>query len=162
MRLSLRELGVLRILGSEGPLTQHGLGKRHKIDRTSIVQLIDLLEERELVQRNKNSEDRRSNFISLTPRGRKTLAKAARLVDKQQKEFLSPLSEAEWEAMRLSLLKLLSHHLTETAPDPGSGADLRSPAFGSHDLAGNDPGSAGGSPAFASQDPHDELSGGEK
>lgn len=117
LHLSLRELGIMRILESEGPLLQNELGKRQGIDRTSVVQLIDQLEKREFVQRTQNKDDRRSKFLFLTPRGRKTLSQALRLVEKEQKGFLSPLSAEEWETMRLLLLKLLSAHLLDEAQD---------------------------------------------
>ncbi len=117
LHLSLRELGIMRILESEGPLLQNELGKRQGIDRTSVVQLVDQLEKREFVQRSQNKDDRRSKFLFLTPRGRKTLSQALRLVEKEQKEFLAPLSAAEWETMRGLLLKLLSAHLLEEARD---------------------------------------------
>ncbi|MBX9572657.1 MAG: MarR family transcriptional regulator [Candidatus Obscuribacterales bacterium] len=117
LHLSLRELGIMRILESEGPLLQNELGKRQGIDRTSVVQLVDQLEKRELVQRSQNRDDRRSKFLFLTPRGRKTLSQAVRLVEKEQKSFLSPLSAAEWETMRILLLKLLSSHLLAESQD---------------------------------------------
>lgn len=117
LHLSLRELGIMRILESEGPLLQNELGKRQGIDRTSVVLLIDQLEKREFVQRSQNKDDRRSKFLFLTPRGRKTLSQALRLVEKEQKGFLAPLSADEWETMRRLLLKLLSAHLLEEAQD---------------------------------------------
>jgi len=110
--LSLRELGVLRILDGEGPLTQHVLGRRHNIDRSTTVQVIDQLEARELVIRSANVEDRRSNLLFLTPRGRKTLQRARKLVDKEQEQFLAGLDENEREQLRNLLLKLLTYHLS--------------------------------------------------
>ena len=118
LHLSLRELGIMRILESEGPLLQNELGKRQGIDRTSVVQLIDQLEKREFVQRAQNRDDRRSKFLFLTPRGRKTLSQALRLVEKEQRIFLAPLAPQEWETMRLLLLKLLSAHLSEETQEP--------------------------------------------
>jgi MarR family transcriptional regulator, lower aerobic nicotinate degradation pathway regulator len=111
LKLSLRELGVLRILESEGPLSQHVLGRRHNIDRTTTVQVIDQLEARQLVLRSQNVEDRRSNLLFLTPRGRKTLSRALKLVSKEQNAFLSPLSEDERKSLFRILVQLLSHHL---------------------------------------------------
>jgi DNA-binding MarR family transcriptional regulator len=116
LNLSLRELGVLRILESEGPLSQHVLGRRHNIDRTTTVQVIDQLEERQLVLRSQNVEDRRSNLLFLTPRGRKTLSRAIKLVNKEQNAFLAPIAESDRELLFSILCKLLSHHLTEMKP----------------------------------------------
>jgi DNA-binding MarR family transcriptional regulator len=118
LNLTLRELGVLRILESEGPLSQHVLGRRHNIDRTTTVQVIDQLEERQLVLRSQNIEDRRSNLLFLTPRGRKTLMRALKLVNKEQAAFLSPLADKDQEDLFRILLQLLSHHMTLLANPP--------------------------------------------
>ena len=115
--LSVRELGLLRIIASEGPLSQQALGERHNTDRTTIVELIDTLEKRDLVQRIVNAKDRRAYQISLTPRGRRVLGKALRLTNKQQEKFLSALSEEEWSALRQTLIRLIvSHNPPQPAP----------------------------------------------
>lgn len=108
--LTPQELGILRILDARGPLSQHALSRVHSIDRTTMVHVIDGLEHREFVVRMRNTSDRRSHLVYLTPRGRKTLARAIKIAQKVQDEFLAPLSTEEWESMRLSLIKLLSHH----------------------------------------------------
>src|SRR5277367_6521579 len=98
--LSPRELGLLKIMSAEGPLTQQALGKKHNTDRTTIVQSIDQLERRDLVVRVKNTSDRRSYMLHLTPRGKKTLALASRLAQREQERFLAALSESEWGSLR--------------------------------------------------------------
>lgn len=130
LNLTPRELGVLRILGSEGPLSQQMLGRRHNIDRTTTVQIIDQLEERQLVIRSQNIEDRRSNLLFLTPRGRKTLSRAVKLVNKEQNVFLAGLNESEREMLRYLLHKLLTYHLTvgnEAQTDAHSRMDEHTP-----------------------------------
>lgn len=118
LNLSLRELGVMRILESEGPLSQHVLARRHNIDRTTTVQIIDQLEERQLVLRSTNQADRRSNLLFLTPRGRKTLSRALKLVNKEQSAFLQVLDENEKADLFGVLHKLLSYHLTNSSVKP--------------------------------------------
>ncbi len=120
LHLSLRELGLMRIIESEGPLSQHVLGRRHNVDRTTTVQIIDQLESRQLVIRSQNLEDRRSNLLFLTPRGRKTLSRALKLVNKEQGSFMSGLDENERELLRVLLLKLLSFHLGGGQNDPST------------------------------------------
>lgn len=112
IKLSTRELGILRII-NEGALTQQELGKKHNVDRTTMVQLIDVLEQRELVTRVANSADRRSNLLYLTKRGKKTLAQGVRLADREQAKFLAPLDDAEWESLRHILTKLIHHHMSQ-------------------------------------------------
>lgn len=117
LNLSLKELGVMRILGSEGALSQQELGRRHLIDRSSLVQLIDQLEQREFVVRSTNQEDRRSKLIFLTPRGRKTLQKAIRLVEREEKDFLQVLGDSESKVLKVTLLSLLERNLRALGPE---------------------------------------------
>lgn len=126
LSLSLRELGVMRILENEGPLSQNVLARRHNIDRTTTVQIIDQLEERQLVIRSTNQADRRSKLLFLTPRGRKTLSRALKLVNKEQNIFLQILSEQEKAELFSLLQKLLSYQLTNSfvTPHPPD-ADVR-------------------------------------
>jgi DNA-binding MarR family transcriptional regulator len=100
----------MRLIEAGGPTTQQSLCARNKIDRTTMVQLLDQLEERQLVLRQPSSTDRRANLIFLTPRGRKTLSRATRLVKKEQEKFLAPLAPEEWESLRQQLIKLLEHN----------------------------------------------------
>ena len=123
IHLDLRELGVLRIIESEGPLSQQFLGRRHNIDRTTTVQVIDQLEARQLVLRSQNVEDRRSNLLFLTPRGRKTLSRALKLVNKEQNAFLSLLSTEDQDALFRILTQLLTHQLTAPPVVPGQSAE---------------------------------------
>ncbi len=106
--LTVRELGFLRILSDRGGLTQQALGNLHHIDRTTTVQVIDELERRQLIVRVENEKDRRSYLLHLTPRGRKTLAKAGKLAEKEQIKFLEKLSPDEQESLRSILIKLLA------------------------------------------------------
>jgi DNA-binding MarR family transcriptional regulator len=108
--LSVREFGLLRIIASEGPLSQQSLGEKHNTDRTTIVELIDLLEKREFVQRSVNTKDRRAYLIYLTPRGKRVLAKAIKVTHHQQERFLAALSESEWLTLKQMLVRLISHH----------------------------------------------------
>ena len=107
LQLSLYEYVCLRLIGINAPLSQGSLGDIYGIDRATMVALIDKLEGRELLLRERNSQDRRSYRLRLTPKGSKVLTRAKRIVAKEQKAFLAPLSDQEWETMRLLLVKLV-------------------------------------------------------
>jgi DNA-binding MarR family transcriptional regulator len=112
LKLSPRELGLLRILASEGPLSQHAIGKKHNVDRTTIVQIVDALEARDLLNRVTNEADRRSNLLYLTPRGKKTLTQAVKLYERQQEKFLAPLQPEDWAHVKACMTKLINYHLS--------------------------------------------------
>jgi len=108
--LSVRDLGLLRVIGSEGPLTQQELSSKHKTDRTTIVEVIDGLEERKLVVRSTNVKDRRSYLLTITPRGAKLLAAANKMTDKEKRNFLQALNDDEWQNLRALLTRIIIFH----------------------------------------------------
>lgn len=113
LSLSFQEYVVLRMVEMEVSETQQGVGRRTGIDRTSMVDIVDRLEERELVDRVKDEKDRRRLKLLLTPRGRKTLAHAKRIAEKEHKAFLEPLSQEEWAMVRGCLVKLIGENSPE-------------------------------------------------
>lgn len=109
LRLSLYEYVILRLISLEAPMSQGDLGETYGIDPTTMVGLVDGLEGRDLVQRQKDPADRRRYKLRLTPKGRKTLSRAKRIVNDSQSRFLEPLAPPEWEQVRACLWKLISH-----------------------------------------------------
>lgn len=102
--LSPRAWGVLSTLAESGPLPQIELATATATDRTAMVYLLDELEERRLVERVRNPEDRRSFLIHLTAAGTQTQRQAAAALAKQADTLLKPLDAAE----RLQLVDLLT------------------------------------------------------
>ena len=102
-----REAAVLRVIDDPLPLAQAEIARRMGIDRTTMVALIDELQERGLVQRRQDPDDRRRNVVELTAAGRDTLQQAAQAWEQAERAFLSPLSGAEAEQFRETLRALL-------------------------------------------------------
>jgi DNA-binding MarR family transcriptional regulator len=65
------------------------------IDRTAMVYLIDDLEQRALVERVRNPQDRRAFLIHLTPAGRAAQHRAAAALQGAAETLLEPLTAAE-------------------------------------------------------------------
>lgn len=107
--LTLQNFGLLRVISLQGPLTQNQVAENYSMDRTTVTELVDGLEERGLVQRLKNPNDRRSNQLFMTPQGRRVLTRAIRVVEKSNRQFLSVLDASEWATVRASLLKLIEN-----------------------------------------------------
>jgi len=100
-----RDLAVLSTVASELPLSQLEVAARLGVDRTSIGDLLDALEERGLVERRRSPEDRRRNLVALTQHGEDTLEKAEQVRIKVEQDFLAPLTSAD--RFREDLRKLL-------------------------------------------------------
>lgn len=71
--LRWRDYGVLVVLEAGGPLSQQEIGRRLGIDRSTMVHVIDVLEERGFVARARDAADRRAYSIRLTDAGRALL-----------------------------------------------------------------------------------------
>jgi DNA-binding MarR family transcriptional regulator len=78
-----------------------------------MVDIVDRLEERELLMRHKDENDRRKYQLLITPKGRKTLTHAKRITEKVQKKLLQPLSEVELKTTKEALSKLIKTQLCE-------------------------------------------------
>lgn len=102
-----RELAVLLVVaGSEPPSQQQAAG-RLGVDRTTMVALLDVLEDKGLVVRRPHANDRRKNVVALTEHGHDTLAKATRASEDAERQFLAPLAEPVAQQLRDALALLV-------------------------------------------------------
>jgi DNA-binding MarR family transcriptional regulator len=95
------------MIAEEGPLSQQGLGERMAVDRTTIVAIVDRLEDAGYVERRRNPDDRRAYALEITPAGRKWLEQARRAMYEAEQKFLEPLSQAERRQLTGMLQRLL-------------------------------------------------------
>jgi len=107
MGLTVQLCGVLNLL-AEGPVSQQALGEQLGIDRTTVVELIDQLEQQGVVVRRRNPADRRSYALHLTPRGKTVQKRAARAFDSAADEFFGPLAPAEQQSLMEMLRRLIA------------------------------------------------------
>lgn len=99
-----RDLAVLSAIAASEPLSQLEVAARLRVDRTSIGDLLDGLEDRGLVERRRSAEDRRRNVVALTPQGESTFASAERIRLEVEREFLTPLPDGARFREELRLL----------------------------------------------------------
>ena len=102
-----REAAVLRAIDNPHPLAQVEIARRMGIDRTTMVALIDDLQERGLVRRRQDPEDRRKNVVELTDAGKDITRLATQAGKQAEQSFLSPLSADEAEQFKKILRALL-------------------------------------------------------
>jgi DNA-binding MarR family transcriptional regulator len=84
------------------------------IDPSAMVKLIDELESAGLAERRRRPSDRRAWEVAITPKGRRTLERARRLVTQVEDEMLGALGAAD----RRQLLTLLRRALVSAPPQP--------------------------------------------
>lgn len=110
--LSARQAGILTMVTELEPMTQKALGDALRIDRTTMVSLLDDLEDKGYVARQRHPRDRRAFLVHPTGSGRAAKIAAVRILDEQQRRFLAPLNAAE----RRQLAALLTRLHRQPAP----------------------------------------------
>jgi DNA-binding MarR family transcriptional regulator len=121
--LSAFHFAVLALLEEDPRETQAMIADALGYDRSHIVRLLDELEERELVLRKRDPEDRRRHVVKLTAEGRSMLGRLRAVMRQLEDDFLAPLDAEQRETLHGLLATLASHHdprcaLRDPAPPP--------------------------------------------
>jgi len=106
MDLCARQVGILTMATELEPMTQKALADALGIDRTTMVTLLDDLEEKAYVTRQRHPRDRRAYLVEPTDAGRAAKIAAVQILDEQQRRFLAPLSEGERHQLAALLKRL--------------------------------------------------------
>ncbi|MFF0267088.1 MarR family winged helix-turn-helix transcriptional regulator [Kribbella sp. NPDC004536] len=99
---------VLRVLKTQGGISQRNLAQALFVDQSTIVDLIDQLQRQGLVERDRDPADRRAYLLRLTTNGTRTLRKADRTAVSIQGETFGGLDDAQQAALREAITSLLS------------------------------------------------------
>jgi DNA-binding MarR family transcriptional regulator len=105
-----RELAVLLLLQAREPESQQQAATRLKVDRTTMVGILDALESKGLVARQAAGEDRRRNVVALTDAGHQTLGTALLASDEAEARLLDGLEKAEQTQLRALLARIAATH----------------------------------------------------
>ncbi len=105
---------LLNVLGARDGAIQQQLSSDMGMDPSAMVKLINELEEARLAERRRRPNDRRAWEVVITPKGRRALERARRLVMQVQDEVLGGLSDSD----RRQLLVLLRRALASSPPQP--------------------------------------------
>ena len=106
MALTARQAGILTMVTELEPMTQKALGDALRIDRTTMVTLLDDLEDKGYVARQRHPRDRRAFLVHPTDSGRAAKVAAVRILDEQQRRFLAPLAPSERGQLAALLTRL--------------------------------------------------------
>jgi DNA-binding MarR family transcriptional regulator len=98
-------VGILLLVESNPGVTQSRLARAVHLDRSTMVGVIDKLEERGLIER-RRGEDRRTNGLWLTRAGRTLLTRMKERIEQHERRVAARLTQAERGQLVVLLEKL--------------------------------------------------------
>jgi DNA-binding MarR family transcriptional regulator len=101
-----QHLAILLTLEFCGPQVQAHLNDQLGIDKTTMVELLNLLEQQGRVERQQHPHDRRAHLVHITPEGTEAIRQAKEIDQKTAEQFLSVLTPPEQQYLLYVLKRL--------------------------------------------------------
>jgi MarR family transcriptional regulator, lower aerobic nicotinate degradation pathway regulator len=116
----LYDYSVLAILAEDARETQATIADTIQVDPSRLVALLDKLEKRELIVRQRDPHDRRRHVVSITPNGKRELGRLRDMIRKLEDQFLAPLDAEGRKTFHELLVRLAEQNDPRCAFQPPS------------------------------------------
>jgi DNA-binding MarR family transcriptional regulator len=114
------QYSVLAILDEGSSEAQATIADALALDPSRLVAVLDTLEDRGLVARQRDPHDRRRHVVSITAAGKRQLSQLRAIVTQLEDDFFEPLNSTERARLHTQLAKLAAHHDPRCAFDPAA------------------------------------------
>lgn len=112
----LYDYSVLAILSEGARETQATIADALAVDPSRLVALLDSLEARGMILRQRDPHDRRRHVVSITAAGRREFARISVIARQLEDEFMAPLDAASRDTLHASLVALAAVHDPQCCP----------------------------------------------
>jgi DNA-binding MarR family transcriptional regulator len=119
LKLAPRHAGILRILSSTPGITQQTLAATLGMVPSQLVVIVDEMEDRGLIERRENPEDRRRYALHITEEGGSALAAIGHIAREHSQALLAALSEEERRQFTSLLLRIADQQGLTRGVHPG-------------------------------------------
>jgi DNA-binding MarR family transcriptional regulator len=107
--LTPKHFGILVLLHRRGAMRQTEVADTLRVDRTTVMNMIDELEGAGFVRRGADPSDRRAHALKVTTKGTQWIEKLRPAAEEVEMHFLEVLSAREQQSLRDLLTRLVSH-----------------------------------------------------
>jgi len=119
LKIAPQHAGILRILSATPGVTQQALATTLGIVASRLVVLVDEMEQRGLIERRPNPEDRRRHALYVTRDGRSTLESIGRIAREHSQSLFAAISRDEQRQLASLLQRIADQQGLTRGVHPG-------------------------------------------
>ena len=104
VELKSGQFSILAAISEHPNQTQTVIAKQLGLDRSTMVPLLDVLQKKQLIERERDPNNRRAHILTITTKGKRVLNKSRPLIDEHETAVTKGITKLE----KRQLLRLLS------------------------------------------------------